>query len=431
MNDKDKRLLDLEAKLRDLEQREDQIQQLKSEIWRLKADYLVDQQQQADTAKSDDLDNLDVSKSSGELVSDKVTEDITPMEKVTANLTTPKKEQPRATPPPLRKPLQATSKTNNTIPNKKSDLEKFIGENLISKIGIAITIIGVGIGAKYSIENDLISPMLRIILGYILGIGLLGFGIKLKKKYHNYSAVLVSGAMAIMYLMTFLGYVMYDLYSVGLTFSLMVLFTGFTVFASIKYDKQIIAILGLAGAYAIPFMLTTGNNNYLFFLTYMCVVNVGILIVSLIKYWKPLYYTSFFFTWLIFFNWAFNLDTDFETHFGLATTFLFVFYLTFYGVFIGYKLLKKRQMEEVDIVLWLFNNGFFYGLGCFMLTNISNGSQWLGLFTIINGLIHLGIAVLIVKRKLQIKNLFYLMVGLVVLFATIAMPIQLMVIQLL
>ena len=72
MNDKDKRLLDLEAKLRDLEQREDQIQQLKSEIWRLKADYLVDQQQQADTAKSDDLDNLDVSKSSGELVSDKL-----------------------------------------------------------------------------------------------------------------------------------------------------------------------------------------------------------------------------------------------------------------------------------------------------------------------------------------------------------------------
>ena len=38
----------------------------------------------------------------------------------------------------------------------KSDLEKFIGENLINKIGIAITIIGVAIGAKYSIDHDLI-----------------------------------------------------------------------------------------------------------------------------------------------------------------------------------------------------------------------------------------------------------------------------------
>src|SRR5690606_10100668 len=40
-------------------------------------------------------------------------------------------------------------------PKKKSDLEKFIGENLINKIGIIITVIGVAIGAKYSIEHDL------------------------------------------------------------------------------------------------------------------------------------------------------------------------------------------------------------------------------------------------------------------------------------
>ena len=75
-------------------------------------------------------------------------------------------------------------------PKKKSDLEKFIGENLISKIGIVIIVIGVGIGAKYSIENELISPLTRIILGYLVGIGLIGFGVKLKKNYENLSAVL-------------------------------------------------------------------------------------------------------------------------------------------------------------------------------------------------------------------------------------------------
>src|SRR5436190_23343913 len=35
----------------------------------------------------------------------------------------------------------------NKPPNIKSDLEKFIGENLINKIGIAIIVIGVAIGA--------------------------------------------------------------------------------------------------------------------------------------------------------------------------------------------------------------------------------------------------------------------------------------------
>ncbi|MBL0314458.1 MAG: hypothetical protein IPP69_01320 [Flavobacteriales bacterium] len=42
---------------------------------------------------------------------------------------------------------------------KENNLEKFIGENLISKIGIAITIIGVAFGAKYAIDHGILSPM--------------------------------------------------------------------------------------------------------------------------------------------------------------------------------------------------------------------------------------------------------------------------------
>ena len=41
------------------------------------------------------------------------------------------------------------------------DWERFIGENLFSKIGIAIILIGVFIGVKYSIDHNLISPILQ------------------------------------------------------------------------------------------------------------------------------------------------------------------------------------------------------------------------------------------------------------------------------
>ena len=76
-------------------------------------------------------------------------------------------------------------------------------ENLINKIGIIVLIIGVGIGAKYAIDNELISPLTRIILGYLVGAGLLGFAIRLQKKYENFSAVLLSGSMAIFYFITY------------------------------------------------------------------------------------------------------------------------------------------------------------------------------------------------------------------------------------
>lgn len=137
-----------------------------------------------------------------------------------------KPERVKRAAPPINKP-----------PKTKSDLEKFIGENLISKIGIVITVIGVAIGAKYSIEHDLVSPLTRIILGYLTGLGLLGFGMKLKKKYENYSAVLVSGAMAIMYFITYSAYSFYNLVPQAMAFTLMAVFTAFTVVAAINYNR--------------------------------------------------------------------------------------------------------------------------------------------------------------------------------------------------
>ena len=47
---------------------------------------------------------------------------------------------------------------DNYVESAKGDFEKFIGENLISKIGIIVLVLGVGIGAKYAIDNNLISP---------------------------------------------------------------------------------------------------------------------------------------------------------------------------------------------------------------------------------------------------------------------------------
>ena len=98
-------------------------------------------------------------------------------------------------------PIPASKKPSSSLPkfdifpDFKEGFEKFIGENLLNKIGILITIIGVAIGARYSIENELISPLTRIILGYLAGIILLGIGIKLKANYTNYSATHENGTI--------------------------------------------------------------------------------------------------------------------------------------------------------------------------------------------------------------------------------------------
>ncbi len=309
-------------------------------------------------------------------------------------------------------------------PKRKSDLEKFVGENLINKIGIVITVIGVAIGAKYSIEHDLISPLTRIILGYLAGLGLLGFGIKLKKNYENYSAVLVSGAMAILYFITYAAYDLYELIPQLMAFILMVIFTAFTVLTAIHYNRQVIAHIGLVGAYAVPFLLSDGSGSAAVLFSYVTIINIGILVIAFKRYWKLLYYAAFGLSWLIYLAWLAN-SYQLEDHFWLAMMFMSLFFLTFYLTFLAYKLLREEVFKYQDIILILLNSFIFYGIGYGILSDHETGMHLLGFFTLCNALIHFVVGIIIYRKKLADRNLFYLISGLVLVFITIAVPVQL------
>ncbi|HMR87318.1 MAG TPA: DUF2339 domain-containing protein [Saprospiraceae bacterium] len=325
---------------------------------------------------------------------------------------------------PLEQSADPQPNIVDAIFKKGINFEKLIGENLINKLGIAITIIGVAIGAKYSIDNNLINPLTRIILGYLMGIGLLGVGMKLKQNYNNFSAVLVSGAIAIMYFITYAAYSFYGLFSMEVAFGLMLMFTVFTVVTAIHYDKQVVAHIGLVGAYAVPFLLSEGSGKVGVLFTYMVIINLGILVLAFKKYWKALYYVSFALTWMIFASW-YNMNFVHTQHFGLAFLFLTIFFAIFYAVFLAYKLVRKERFDAFDIIFLSTNSFIFYGFGYSLLSGDSAYNQLLGLFTLGNGLLHFIVTIVVYRMKLADRGLFYFVAGLVLVFITMAIPVQL------
>ena len=323
-----------------------------------------------------------------------------------------------------RQPATGSKKEMKNPAHNSRNLEKMIGENLMSKIGIAILILGVAIGTKYAIEHDLISPLTRIIMGYLVGLVLFGFAVKLKKNYDNFSAVLLSGSMAILYFITFTAYSFFGIIPQVPAFILMVVFTVFTVLASLNYNKPVIAHIGLVGAYAVPFLLYDGSGKVAVLFTYMAIINIGILALAFRKYWKSLNYVAFGLTWIIFVSW-YNTSYNIDSHFVIASSFLFVFFISFYCTFLAYKLTQKEKFDLTDVVLILANSFVFYGSGYALLQSYPTGSQFLGLFTLFNALLHFGVSIIIYKQKLADRNLFYLVSGLVLVFIAIAIPVQL------
>jgi len=305
----------------------------------------------------------------------------------------------------------------------QSNLEDFIGTNLINKIGIIVVIIGIGIGTKFAIDKNLISPLVRLILGYLLGSALLFFTYRLKKNYYNFSAVLCSGSMAILYFMTYAGIVYFQIISVTVAFVIMVIITLFTVYQALEYNREGLAVIGLVGAYAIPFLIGGDPENYTFLFTYIAIINFGILLVAIKKYWQPLYYIAFASTWIIYVLWWQNANFEIKAHFQYGILFSGIYFLIFYFSFLVNKVLNKRKFSIEDVILILANSFVFYGLS-YVSFDTELWRDLLGLFTLMNASVHILVWVVIYFQKDRDENLLRLIFGLIITFITITIPVQ-------
>ena len=336
----------------------------------------------------------------------------------------PKQETPPITFTPKANPFAPKKKVRNPFePKQPTNWERFIGENLFSKIGIVIIIIGVFIGVKYSIQHNLISPAMRLVLGYLMGIGLFVTGAMLKKKYESFSAILVSGAMTIFYFVTFIAYAVFGYFPQSLAFVLMFLFTAFTVLASLSYNQVVIAIIGLVGGYAVPFLLSNNSGQVEILFAYTAIINIGVLILSFYKQWRSLYISALFLTWLLLFStWASAYQyEDFVPYF----VFNLVTFLTFYVAFIAQKIHRVQELEAVDVLLFLFSSLSFYAMGVWLILDYyPNNRTFVAMFTLLNAVFHFLVGYYFHLKKAPSQALKYLVLVLALSFATLVIPIQ-------
>ena len=336
----------------------------------------------------------------------------------------PKQETPLITFTTKTNPFAPKKKVRNPFePKQSTNWERFIGENLFSKIGIVIIIIGVFIGVKYSIQHNLISPAMRLVLGYLMGIGLFVTGAMLKKKYESFSAILVSGAMTIFYFVTFIAYAVFGYFPQSLAFVLMFLFTAFTVLASLSYNQVVIAIIGLVGGYAVPFLLSNNSGQVEILFAYTAIINIGVLILSFYKQWRSLYISALFLTWLLLFStWAsaYQYD-DFVPYF----VFNLITFLTFYVAFIAQKIHRVQELEAVDVLLFLFSSLSFYAMGVWLILDYyPNNRTFVAMFTLLNAVFHFLVGYYFHLKKTPSQALKYLVLVLALSFATLVIPIQ-------
>ncbi len=302
------------------------------------------------------------------------------------------------------------------------DLEKFVGENLINKIGILILVLGISFFVKYAIDKNWINETARVGIGILAGSLVMGVAHKLKQNYKAFSSVMVAGAISIFYFTIAIAFHDYHLFSQSVAFAIMVVITAFSTFVSLAYDRQELAVLSLIGGFAVPFMVSTGQGNYVVLFIYIAILNIGILGIAYFKKWNLLTLLSFLFTTLLFFSWYVSeLEANKLPHKG-ALIFATLFYFLFSITAVLNNVRSKGEFSKMDYFIVLANTFAYFGLGLGIIHNW--GVEAKGLFTLSLAIYNLVYAAILYKRFGLDKNAVYLLIGFVFTFITITIPVQ-------
>jgi uncharacterized membrane protein len=306
------------------------------------------------------------------------------------------------------------------------DLEKFIGENLVNKIGIAILVLGIAFFVKYAIDQEWINEAGRVAIGFGCGAALTGIAHYLRRSYRAFSSVLAGGGIAVFYTTISFAYHQYHLFPQSLAFGLLVAITIFAVALALLYDSLALAIIATVGGFATPFLVSNGSGNYVVLLSYLAILNAGILALAFFRRWPALNAVAFGFTLLIVGGWVYQAigTTHPVINYGLAFALVSLLYVIFLGANMVFPVRFARAFRAFDLSLLLLLTGAYYAAGMLLL-GAGWGTRYQGLFTIAAGATDLALALYCFRRHDTDRNLLYLLIGLTLTFITLAVPVQL------
>ncbi len=238
--------------------------------------------------------------------------------------------QSEALPAPTIPPLPSLAPSLPAPPDepaeelKSFDLEKFIGVRGAAWLGgIALAIAGT-LFAKYSIENNLIPPALRIAFLIVLGlVSLVGSEVFFRPRYPATASPVCGAGIAILYAAFYAGHSAYDLFSLPLTFLFMALTTLVAGLLSVRYNSVFVAVLGLLGGFATPLLLSSGKDRPIGLFSYILLLDLGFLFISVRKRWHRVVWLSFIATVLLEIAWASKHLSPSKLPIALSVFFLF------------------------------------------------------------------------------------------------------------
>ena len=245
-------------------------------------------------------------------------------------------DEPEAAPappgqgPPSEPPIPPAAPPPTLPPAAGIDWEQWVGVRGAAVLGGIVMALAAIMFLRYTIEHDLIPPIVRVTLGFAAGLGVIGASEQLRKRGYAWTANALAGAgIVILYTSTWAARVLYELIGAGMGFGLMILITAACGVLSWRHRAGLVAVLGLAGGFATPILMSTGRDNPIGLFGYVLLLDMGLLWLGRVRRWPWLIAMALLGTVFYEAGWVFGRMGPGRTLTGLVILGLFGLFFAF------------------------------------------------------------------------------------------------------
>lgn len=181
-------------------------------------------------------------------------------------------------PPPPVSPPPITPSRPAAGARRKQFEQQFGGRAFVWVGGVALALAGFYL-VKYSIDTGLLTEQVRVVLGVLFGLALLGasYAVRARPGLANGTRIgqaLAGAGIADLYGSLFAATTLYHLLPPWLGFSAMAVTTAVALVLSLRHGAPI-AALGLLGGYATPALISSGEPDAAILFSYLYLVFAG------------------------------------------------------------------------------------------------------------------------------------------------------------
>ena len=222
-----------------------------------------------------------------------------------ASLDLPTTRAPEPKPLPQPPPTSQAAPVHAPLARRSSDdLESRIGSHWLNRVGIAAVLVGVSFFLDYAFENNWIGPSARVVIGLFAGIAVVLWSERFRKRgYDIFSYSLKAAGIGVLYLSLWASFQVYHLLPSNMVFAAMIIVTASTCALAVAQNAEVIAIFAIAGGFATPALLSTGENHEIVLFSYLALLDFALLVLTAIKPWRRIAILGFVGSLIYYIGW--------------------------------------------------------------------------------------------------------------------------------